>query len=77
MSALGQKQTFCDAGAMSALPRKRTFTGTGEIYAKCHRLPYPPQLTAALFDYFICEQYKRMEDFRALTKSAILAGACG
>ena len=77
MSALGQKQTFCDAGEMSALPRKRTFTGAGEISAKCHRLPCPQQLAAALFDYFICEQYKRMGDFRALTKSAILAGAYG
>jgi hypothetical protein len=76
MSALGQKQTFCDAGEISALPRKRRFTGAGEISAKCHRLPCPPQLTAA-FDYFICGQYKRMGDFGALTKSAILAGACG
>ena len=34
--------------------------------AKCHRLPYASQQTAALFGYFTCEQYKRMGDLGAL-----------
>jgi hypothetical protein len=35
MSALGQKQTFCSAIAMSALPRKQTLTPRKPMSVKC------------------------------------------
>ena len=47
MSALGQKQTFCDAGAMSALPPK------ADIRSAPAHVCFVPIADMALFNHLV------------------------
>ena len=49
MSALGQKQTFCDAERCPLYPQKRTFTGAVGMSALC-------QKRTSLLDHLISEE---------------------
>jgi hypothetical protein len=47
MSALGQKRTFCDAGAMSALPPK------ADMCSATRYVRFVPKADIASFDHFV------------------------